>query len=138
MRREEGLALTSLGHALAGLNHHTEAAQSYQQALSLQRELGQHNLAMEPLAGLARVALAQGQLASARQYVEEILRHLETGNLEGADEPFRVYLTCFRALQAHDDPRAPGILHMAHRLLQSRARAISDEGLRRSFLENVP
>src|SRR5262249_41656174 len=82
-------------------------------------------------------ALTQDQLVRARQYVEEILRHLETGNLEGADEPFRVYLTCYRALQAHDDPRAPGILHLAHTLLQSRARAISDEGLRRSFLENV-
>jgi tetratricopeptide (TPR) repeat protein len=137
MRREEGLALTCLGHALAGLNQHTEAAQTYQHALDLQRELGQHNLAMEPLAGLARVALVQSQLASARQYVEVILQHLEIGNLEGADEPFLVYLTCYRTLQAQGDTRAPGILHMAHELLQARARAISDEGLRRSFLENV-
>jgi predicted ATPase/Tfp pilus assembly protein PilF len=138
MRREEGLALTCLGHALAGLNLHTEAAQIYRNALSLQRELGQHNLAMEPLAGLARVALAQGELAPTRQYVEEILQHLELGNLEGADEPFRVYLTCYRVLWAHDDPRAPGILRMAHDLLQARAAMIGDERLQRSFLENVP
>jgi tetratricopeptide (TPR) repeat protein len=137
MRREEGLALNCLGHALAGLNHAAEAAQTYQLALNLQRELGQHNFAMEALAGLARVALAQREPASARQYVEEILRHLETGNLEGADEPFRVYLTCYRVLQTHDDPRAPGILRTAHDLLQARAMAISDEHLRRSFLENV-
>jgi tetratricopeptide (TPR) repeat protein len=138
MRREEGLALTCLGHALADLNHYTQAAQMYRRALNLQRELGQHNLAMESLAGLARVALAQGELAAARQSVEEILRHLETGNLEGADEPFRVSLTCYRVLQAHHDSRALGILQTAYDLLQAQAAAISDQHLRRSFLENVP
>jgi tetratricopeptide (TPR) repeat protein len=138
LRREEGLALTCLGHILAGLEQYNEAAQFYQDALNLQRALGQPNLAMEPLAGLVRVNLAQGELTKAWQYVEEILKHLETGNLEGADEPFQVYLTCYHVLQARRDSRAPGLLQVAYELLQARAGNISDEGLRRSFLENVP
>jgi tetratricopeptide (TPR) repeat protein len=67
-RARQGSALTLLGHALAGLGRLAEAADAYRQALDLRRELGQPNLAMEDLAGLARVA--QGQ-ALAR--VEEIL-----------------------------------------------------------------
>jgi hypothetical protein len=56
---------------------------------------------------------------------------------DGTDEPFRVYLTCCRVLQASGDPLAAPILSQAHRLLQERTAKISDEKLRHSFLENV-
>ena len=135
-RRMEGYAWTTLGHALAGLERLAEASDAYQQALALRRELGQHNLAMESLAGLARVSLAQGNMAQAQ--VEEILSHLETKTLDGTEEPFRVYLTCYRVLRVNQDPRAEAILNTAHHLLQEQAAKISDEELRRSFLENVP
>jgi hypothetical protein len=52
--------------------------------------------------------------------------------------PFRVYLTCYRVLQAGHDPRAGEVLETAHRLLHERAAKIEDERLRRSFLEQVP
>ena len=48
-----------------------------------------------------------------------------------------MYLTCYRVLQASGDSRADGILEEGHRLLQERAAKISDEGERRSYLENV-
>ena len=145
----QGYALTNLGHALVGLGRLDEAAHAYQQALALRRELGQHHLAMEPLAGLARVSLAQGNLSQAQAQVEEVLGHLETHTpstgpsatsghgLEGTDEPFRVYLTCYRVLRANQDPRAQAILNTGYSLLQEQATKISDEELRRSFLENV-
>jgi predicted ATPase len=150
-RRTQGYALTNLGHALVGLGRLVEAADAYRQALGLRRELGQSNLAMEPLAGLARVSLAQGDLP--QRQVEEILSHLENQTpstalrlrsgqgsghgLDGTDEPFWVYLTCYRVLCANQDPRAEAILGTAHSLLQEQAAKISDEELRRSFLENV-
>jgi hypothetical protein len=95
---------------------------------------------MEPLAGLARACLGQGEVAQAQVHVEEILEHLdlEGNTLDGTDEPFRVYLTCYRVLCANGDPRAEDILDTAHRLLQERASKIDDEELRHSFLENVP
>jgi len=134
----QGSALTFLGHALLGLNRLTEAAEAYRQALDLRHELGERHLAMESLAGLARVNIAQGDLSQARAQVEEILAYLKTGTLDGTEEPFRVYLTCYQVLQANQDPRAREILTTAHTLLQEQAARITDEETRRSFLENLP
>jgi predicted ATPase/DNA-binding SARP family transcriptional activator len=137
-RYEESMALTSLGHALTGLGQLSEAADAYRQALVLQRELGQSTLALESLAGLARVALAQDNPAQALAHVEEILLHLETSALDSAEEPFMVYLTCYRVLLAHQDPRAGEILNAAYTRLQECAGKIKDDELRGSYLEKVP
>jgi len=136
-RHIQAYALTFLGHALAGLGRLEEAAGAYQQALALRRELNQPNLATEPLAGLARVSLAQGDLPWAQARVEEILDYLAGHTLDGAEEPFLVYLTCYRILRASEDPRAQKVLATACCLLQDQANRIGDEKLRRSFLENV-
>ncbi len=136
-RRWEGYALTNLGHALASLGRPEEAANAYQRALDLRRELGQHQLAMDSLTGLASVSLARGDLVQARSHVEEILRNIKEQGLDGAEEPFQVYLTCYHVLRAGQDPRARVVLEKAHRLLQEQAAKISDEAMRRSFLENV-
>jgi DNA-binding SARP family transcriptional activator/class 3 adenylate cyclase/tetratricopeptide (TPR) repeat protein len=134
----KGCALTVLGHALLGLNRPVQAAEAYQRALALRRELGQHHLAPEPLAGLARVALAQDDLSQAQAHVDEILPYLDAHPaLHGTDEPFRIYMTCYRVLQAGGDPRAERILDAAYHLLQERASQFEDEAERRAFLENV-
>jgi tetratricopeptide (TPR) repeat protein len=136
-RYEEGVALTFLGHALMDLKQLAEAAAAYRQAQAIQQELGQTNMAMEPLAGLARVALAEGNPAQALAHVEGILSHLEHSTLDGAEEPFLVYLTCYHVLLAHQDPRAKDILNAAYMQLQECAAKIKDENLRCSFLEKV-
>jgi DNA-binding SARP family transcriptional activator/predicted ATPase/Tfp pilus assembly protein PilF len=135
--RIQGGALTHLGHALAGLGQWTEAAEAYRQALTLRREFNQPHMAMESLAGLAHVSLAQGELIQAQTQVEEILTYLETNTLDGTEEPFRIYLTCYRILCASQDPRAQETLDTAHRLLQEQAAKISDEKMRRLFLKNL-
>jgi tetratricopeptide (TPR) repeat protein len=137
-RREQGYALTNLGHALTGLGRLPEAATAYQQAIDVRREMGVRSRMIEPLAGRARVAIAQGDTSSVLAHVAEILAYLETGSLAGTDAPFRVYLTCYRVLQAHHDIRAPGILQLAHKRLHALAATIADERLRRLFLEHVP
>lgn len=119
------LALTRLGRALVGLGRLDEAADAYRKALALHREFQEHHRANEPLAGLARTALAQGDRHQAQAHVEEILSYLETGTLDGVFEPLRVYLTCYRVLRANDDPRANTILEEANRFLQQRTARIS-------------
>ena len=127
-----------MGHALLGLGALDKARAAYQESVTLRREHGQTHLIAEPLAGLARVCQAQGNLGQALAHVEEILDHLESGGtLDGAISPFQVYLTCYRVLEANQDSRARGILDTAHDLLQERAGKITDEKMRRSFLENV-
>jgi tetratricopeptide (TPR) repeat protein len=103
-RRVQAYALGSMGHVLAGLGRSSEAMDAYREAVALRRQLGEHHLANAPLAGLARVCLAQGDLHQAQAYVEEILSYLKTGTLHGPTEPFRVYLTCYRVLRAQGDP----------------------------------
>ncbi|MGD8475003.1 MAG: BTAD domain-containing putative transcriptional regulator, partial [Anaerolineae bacterium] len=131
-------ASTNLAHALAALGHLADAAKAYSRAFTLRHELGETNRAMESRAGLASVLLAQGDTDGARLQVEQILDHLESGSLDGADEPFRIYYTCYRVLSAPDDPRAQDVLSTAYRLLQEQASKIGDQELRRSFLQNIP
>jgi predicted ATPase len=136
-RSTEAESLINLGHALRGLGQLDSAAKAYQRGLVIRRELGEENMTMETLAGLARVSLAQGDIAQAQAHTEEILTYLETGTLEGTYEPFRVYLTCYRVLEAGGDARAGEVLATAYDLLQERASKIEDEAMQRSFLENV-
>jgi len=137
-RRAQAFAYLGIGNVLKEMGSLDQARAAYQKAMTLRRDLGQAHLVPEPLAGLARVCLAQADLGRARAHVEEILDHLESGGtLGGAISPFAVYLTCYRVLEASEDDRAPRILEMAHNLLQERAAKIADETMRCSFLENV-
>lgn len=133
----QAYALTHLGHALVELDRMQAAADAYQQALHIRSELEQPHQAMEPLAGLARIALAQHDVAEAQRYAEQILHHLETQALDGTDEPFRVYLTCYHVLASSNDPRAATTLTTAYQLLQERAAMIGNEALLHSYLNNV-
>ncbi len=139
-RRVGGYAHGLLGHALAGQGQFQAAAAAYRQALSLWEELGQVSHVMDPLAGLARVALAEGDFDQARQYVARILAYMgEAGSIPSTDdEEFLIYLICYQVLRAVQDPRAGEILSTAYNLLQERAAQIVDGEMRRLFLENVP
>ncbi|MGD8473432.1 MAG: tetratricopeptide repeat protein, partial [Anaerolineae bacterium] len=129
--------LTRMGHALASLSSLEEAVAAYREALWLRKDAGHIHLEVEPLAGLARVALARRDRARALEHVEEILHQLNGNNLNGNDEPLRVYLTSYQVLRANGDLRARGILDVAYHILRERAAWIHSESLRGSFLENV-
>ncbi|MBN1889682.1 MAG: tetratricopeptide repeat protein [Thermoflexales bacterium] len=136
-RDTQAQALTHLGHALTVLDRLPEAKHAYEQALALRRELGQSVLATEVLAGLTRLALIEEDLAQAQTCAENVLNALEASPPDSTCEPFRIYLSCYRALRANRSPQAQAILETAFKLLQERAEAIDDEERRRSFLENV-
>lgn len=136
-RENESKILSKVGRAALTLGRPEEAAPAYEQALAIRTELQQPTQRMEALAGLADVALAQGEPARALGYVEPILAHLESASLEGVLDPFEIYLTLYETLRANGDERAAPLLASAHEQLQERAGQISDEVLRRSFLERV-
>ncbi len=137
-RRAQALAWLGIGHALKEMGSLDQARAAYEKAMTVRRDLGQTHLRAEPLAGLARVCLAHRDLEQAQAHVEEILEYLASGGtLEGAIAPFQIYLTCYRVLEASQDPRARETLERAHSLLQEQAANITDETMRRSFLENV-
>jgi tetratricopeptide (TPR) repeat protein len=138
-------ALTLLGRTLTHLGQLAEAADALAQASELWPEkalsTGQQyaDLATECYAGQARVYLARGEPAPALACVEKLLPHIEAHSaLPFAHEPLEAYLSCYRVLRAHGDPRAGPLLRAACDLLQEQASKIEDPALRRSFLENVP
>ncbi|MBN1484184.1 MAG: tetratricopeptide repeat protein [Chloroflexia bacterium] len=128
-------SLIFLGHNELSLQQWTAAQEAYQRALELRYELHQPGLVLEPLAGLAEVALSQEKLQQAQGYVQTIMDYLEQHNLPGVEEPLRIYHTCYRVLQAMQDPRSEGLLEQAYQLLQERAANIDDAERRQSFLQ---
>jgi hypothetical protein len=135
--RIHGFALTNLGHALLGLGETAVAANAYQQAYALRHQLGEAHLAVDPLAGLARISLAENDLEYATAHVETILNYIAEHGLTGTEEPARIYLTCYQELKASKDARAQDILTVAYQQLQAQAAKISDKEKRRDFLEKV-
>lgn len=133
----QGYALTHLGHALAALGQSAEAMTAYRQALSIRDEAGERNRALDSLTGLVEGALAQGDLATALAHTVEILDRLETHSIYGAEEPIRIYWSCYQALAAANDPAKIGLLEEAHRLLMGWAEKIEVEAERQTFLGNV-
>ncbi len=136
-RADQATALLALGNILAALNQPAAAAAAFRQALDMRNTLGQPTLALEARAGLARIALSQGDLRQALCEVELIIADLDTESLDGAYEPFRIYLTCYQVLHVCQDVRAIEIVRTAYHLLQDRAAKIADPHWRDSFLTQV-
>ncbi len=134
----EAIALCWLGNAKMALGQHEPAQSAIERAHALALKIGapqKHDAA----AGLARVALAQGDVTEAMRATEIVLTHLAAGGtLEGTDVPQLIRLSCYQVLARADDPRAAEILNAAHTELQARAASIRDAVLRHSFLNEVP
>lgn len=98
-----------------------------------------HHLALEPIAGLALLCLAQDDHAGARAEVEKILDHLSGGgDLHGTEEPFRIRLSCYEVLDRIGDERAQRTLTDVYSFLQAQAAQIPDVNARKKFLNDVP
>jgi hypothetical protein len=136
-RAAESQPLCCLGHVLLALNRSQEAAAAYAQSVKLHRGAGNEHLAMEPLAGLVRVALGQQDVPQALVYAEEILAYLALGSLDGTDEPIRVHWTVYQALATAQDPRADGMLAATYQSLVVRADKIEDADRRQLFWESI-
>jgi tetratricopeptide (TPR) repeat protein len=133
----ESSSLTKLGHAFAGLGQPEAASECYQKAVSLWREQGRPDLALESVAGLARIALSRGDLPQAQAYAEEMMVQFDDDTFPN-DGMAEEYLTCYRVLHAGHDARAAEVLSTVYNQLQATAAKIEDEAMRRSYLENVP
>lgn len=125
-----------LGELALGQGDHQRARDHYEAVLRL---IGESGTRCGALCGLARIALAEGDLAQAQGYAVEILHGL--GAFHWADLflglGFTPYLVRYRILRASGDSRARQVLDEGYRLLQERANEIDDQALRRSYLENV-
>jgi hypothetical protein len=91
------------------------------------------------VAGLAAVALAQGDVPTALRQVQRLLVLDATGAVALRSlNPRRLALICHRTLSNAGDPRALAWLQRAHAELLEVAATISDAALRDGFLNNIP
>lgn len=129
-------ALTFLGHALFDENRLEESRAAFLEAVKLRQELKQPALETEPAAGLARAAVALGDVALAHATVERILSAMgKDSKLSGTDQPLRVYLNCYHALAALSDPGADDVLEQGVAMLNARAAGMSDPAARQLFFD---
>jgi len=136
-RQLEADTLTSTGHAFLSLKNYGQAISNFKDALSLYQDIKVPLKRLEPLAGLAKAYREQRQPAEAMVFVEQILDHAQTGQLDQTEAPCPIYLTCYQVLKDNHDPRAAEVLAAAYRQLQARVALINDEHLRHSFLANI-
>ena len=138
-RNGEAWALFYHGQVALAQKDFEKAIELFNESVLLRTQLGLPILVFEAQAGLVQVALENGDLAFASENAEMIVSHLMSGGtLEGAEEPLRIYLSCYQTLAKTQDPRTNTILKMAAAQLESQIARIQDENARRRYVENVP
>lgn len=116
-----------------------EAGEDYCQAFVFFQQAHGSGFQQLPWIFSAELALAQGETGRALGCIETGLPFLENQTCYYQDcTYFLEYLIAYRVLAASQDQRAAGVLAEAHRRLQEQASRITDEDLRRSFLETYP
>ena len=152
----EAGAWLCLGDAEAALGQQASAAQAYAKAHQAAQESGS-GMRFDAGAGLARLALAQGDTDGALQAVRALLSLSEGTATDrvapdfnfvaaaaagrhfyGADWPRQVELSVYRVLATALDPGASAWLQRAHRTMMAQADAIANATLRAMFLANIP
>ena len=130
--------LSTRGHAHTALEQWEEAAACYRESTAIYREIGRPTMPPEPIAGLARLALARGAAEEAATILAEVIAHFDAdGSVDGTEDPLWIYLTCHLVLAATGAERAPEFLRRAFAVLSERAEALG-EAERTTFLGNVP
>jgi class 3 adenylate cyclase/predicted ATPase len=135
---DEVSARLCLGNAESALGRAAAARKAYEQARARALDIAslrQHDIS----AGLARVALAEGDHAAALAALQPVLDLVAAGGtLDRTEYPRLIELTCHQTLARANDPRAAEWLVRAHTALMNQADTITDPALRESFLRNIP
>jgi class 3 adenylate cyclase/tetratricopeptide (TPR) repeat protein len=133
----EVLALMQKGRAELALGRHAAAATTFLRASSVSKSVGSY-MQDDALAGLAEVALSQGDVDLALRHLEDVLQRAEADSASEGGRPRRLELICYEVLRSAGDCRAQIWLERAHNNLQVTVASISEPALRQSFLNNIP
>jgi tetratricopeptide (TPR) repeat protein len=130
-RENEAYALSGLGLCHEQLAHLEEATGDYQAALNIHREIGATTLAIFDQTGLARIALAQHNLDTARKCITPVANWIKAGNAQKFWDPWIIYQSSHQILDVlGESDTVQSILNEAHTILQQRAKEISNQQLR--------
>jgi class 3 adenylate cyclase/tetratricopeptide (TPR) repeat protein len=132
-------ALLYLGRVAEQAGDAAGAARRFSEALAGLTRSGFLSVTPDCTAGLARCALAQGQLDEAREHAAALWQHLSEQGPTGIELPTLCYQTCADLFDALGDPETSrAAVEAGYRDLMARAEKISDRDWRQSFLDNIP
>lgn len=121
VRRDQAYALTRRGYALEGMASFDRARDAYERALAIYAVTGQRNRALEPTAGLARIARVQGDHDHAHALIDSIVQRLQTHSTDATNEALWVHYTCKCIVDAGGDSPSVGLSAKNRQLLSERA-----------------
>lgn len=136
------LAQVALGHVCMVEGAYAEAEALYRASADTRQEDGEGHLSMESRTSQGAALLAQGQPTEALACIGVVLDYRqEIADAVGAEafvdgmwEPFRVYVTLARILQAAGDPRAAALWAEGQAEMQATAARLADPAERAQFL----
>lgn len=133
------ISLAYLGLNLEQFQDWERARRYFEDARQLLNVNNMPAYALEATAGLARCALALGNLTSAQAYTSEVWSYLEQHGVEGMEFPVLAYLTCVQVFAALNiSEKSLAALKAGYHELVQRADRISDPAWRLSYLTQVP
>jgi tetratricopeptide (TPR) repeat protein len=134
----ESYAHEFLGLALEGLEKLGEAEAAFRKALQIRRGFGLHEVIYLALARLAWNLAQQGRGEEALTVLAEMEEMDEAGVVKNVRMAQTGCWNTYRVLTQIGDARAGEYLERAAAHVREQSEGILDEGLRKSFLENVP
>jgi len=122
----------------AALGQVPQAIACYERSAAACRKLNRPLAALEMQAGLARLALSNGDSSQAKAYIGSVVGQFDAGwrSEEIVMDDLRVLLTCHEVLASSGDKRAAEFLVMANDKMRNRA-GLLEPGDREAFLGNV-
>jgi predicted ATPase/class 3 adenylate cyclase len=134
----QALLLTVGGDVHAALGASAKAKTCYDGAIEAYGARSRPMAALDAQAGLALLALADGDALQGKVYMSDALERLDAGWRTGlAMDPARIMLTCHEVMAAAGDLREREFLNMAHESMKGRAELLEGSD-RDAFLSKVP
>jgi tetratricopeptide (TPR) repeat protein len=134
-RAVEGVTLNNMGTLALAQSAFHQAHGYYQQALTIRQELNQPHYLIDDWAGLALLALQQGDLEMAQAYTTSLLAAW-AGNptFEGAEHPMRAFHFTWQVCQALGLAQADEILATAAQVMQTYLNNLPDPATQAVYL----
>jgi tetratricopeptide (TPR) repeat protein/predicted Ser/Thr protein kinase len=127
------------GLAGEGVGEYTKAKADFERGYEGFLEMDFKANAFDSLAGSTRCSMKLGQLDEATQSVEKLWGYLKEHGSGSMELPVLSYLTCVDAFrEIGDTENCATVAHAGYEVLMEMADKISDQDMRRSFLDNVP
>jgi len=128
-----------LGLCFESANNLNEAVNHFKSAIETHKLFGAAAGVVEAQAGLARLALNEGDLAHAKALAQEVIEYLDDEGSQSLELPILAYLSCVKVFEAvEDSAMAQHVIIRGKSEIQDRLDKISDDEWKRIFLQAVP